>query len=154
MIIKSCANDMQFQFPIIKNKSSLQQNEICAGFIIYNTNEDHILLVQGKTSKKWGPPKGHKESYDTNTIETAIREVYQETGISITADKKFKSIRAGKVKLYIIKLDFNPIINISDTNEINNCEWKNIDNLYYLFNQGKTHNFNSPLRYLLKHKSI
>jgi 8-oxo-dGTP pyrophosphatase MutT (NUDIX family) len=138
----------------IENKIILmnKKKDQCAGFIIYNKTRDKILLVQGKTSKKWGPPKGHQEDFDINSIHTAIREVYQETGILIKSDKKYNSIKAGKVKLYIITLDYDPEININDTNEILKCEWVSIKDLY----KNKIDNdlYNSPLRYLIRNKQM
>jgi 8-oxo-dGTP pyrophosphatase MutT (NUDIX family) len=51
-----------------------------AGFILLSPDYT-VLLVQDASTKKWGFPKGHKESYDVDDISTAKREVQEETGI-------------------------------------------------------------------------
>ncbi len=52
-----------------------------AGLILL-TPDFRVLLVQDAKTQKWGFPKGHREDYDENDVQTAIREVYEETGIS------------------------------------------------------------------------
>ena len=42
------------------------------------------LLLHHKKHDRWMPPGGHQEKHD-NQIETAIREVKEETGIDITS---------------------------------------------------------------------
>ncbi len=55
-----------------------------AGLILL-TPDFRVLLVQDAKTKKWGFPKGHRESYDENDCQTAIREVLEETGIQSSA---------------------------------------------------------------------
>ena len=43
---------------------------------------NHVLLVFGKKSQKWGFPKGHMEMGETEE-ETALRELREETGIRL-----------------------------------------------------------------------
>ena len=74
-----------------------------------------LLLRSAKTSE-WGPPKGHAQSGETE-IETAVREIYEESGIrraSFTpgfrevlqyqVEKKGK-VRAKEVILFLVKLN-------------------------------------------------
>jgi 8-oxo-dGTP pyrophosphatase MutT (NUDIX family) len=42
------------------------------------------LLIHHRKHDKWNPPGGHQEAHE-NPIETAIREVREETGLDITA---------------------------------------------------------------------
>jgi 8-oxo-dGTP pyrophosphatase MutT (NUDIX family) len=51
-----------------------------AGFIIMN-DEGCVLLVKG-TSGKWSFPKGQSEPFDTTYLNTAIRESYEEIGLT------------------------------------------------------------------------
>ncbi|VEU82309.1 bis(5'-nucleosyl)-tetraphosphatase [Acholeplasma hippikon] len=64
--------------------------EISAGAIVYTESEGKILylLAQNKNGGHFGFPKGHVEK-DESIIETAHREVYEETGImfEIVTDK-------------------------------------------------------------------
>ncbi len=51
-----------------------------AGLILL-TPDFRILLVQDAKTKKWGFPKGHREDYESSDLDTAVREVEEETGI-------------------------------------------------------------------------
>jgi|TARA_B100001971_G_C18252888_1_gene579707 dTDP-4-amino-4,6-dideoxygalactose transaminase/8-oxo-dGTP pyrophosphatase MutT (NUDIX family) len=52
-------------------------------FIVTKEEPKRVLLVHHKKFNKWMPPGGHKEFYE-NPIDTAIREVHEETGIEIS----------------------------------------------------------------------
>lgn len=55
-----------------------------AGAFIYDIEGKDILLVQSR-GKLWGPPKGTMEEGETNES-CAIREVKEETGLSVKVD--------------------------------------------------------------------
>jgi 8-oxo-dGTP pyrophosphatase MutT (NUDIX family) len=55
-----------------------------AGFILLSSDLSTTLLVNDTRSHKWGFPKGHREDTDANDLETSVREVREETGL--TAD--------------------------------------------------------------------
>jgi 8-oxo-dGTP pyrophosphatase MutT (NUDIX family) len=61
--------------------------EFSCGAVVYKiqNNSPIFLLVNSRQNKKWGFPKGHIENGE-NEIETAKREIYEETGIE---DVKF-----------------------------------------------------------------
>lgn len=61
-----------------------------AGFILLSPDCTHTLLVNDARSKKWGFPKGHREKYDLNDLDTAIRECEEETGL-VPTDYTIKS---------------------------------------------------------------
>lgn len=52
-----------------------------AGLILI-TPDFRVLLVQDAKTHKWGFPKGHREEIDMDDLQTAIREVKEETGIT------------------------------------------------------------------------
>jgi len=58
------------------------RNKYKAGVFIFDKNLNKILLVQSR-GNLWGSPKGSIESNES-IIECAQREVFEETGISIT----------------------------------------------------------------------
>lgn len=60
--------------------SSLPANYEGAGIQLYNPQRTHTLLVQGLRSGRWGWTKGHREPSDNSWLETAIREVKEESG--------------------------------------------------------------------------
>lgn len=70
---------------------------IMAGACIVK-NKKILLLKQGKTSRHaylWGPPGGHREKNES-LIDTARREVKEETGLDIN----IKGVLEGGVKLH------------------------------------------------------
>lgn len=59
------------------------QTEISAGGIVFNCSQNEtfkFLLLQHGEGGHWAVPKGHQEN-EENLIETAIREIHEETGI-------------------------------------------------------------------------
>ena len=52
-----------------------------AGFILLTTDRQSVLLVHDSRSKKWGFPKGHRETCDNSDVDTAVRECWEETGL-------------------------------------------------------------------------
>lgn len=58
--------------------------EKSCGVILYRNclKEIEFLLVKSKENGHWGFPKGHMEKYETEE-QTAIREVFEETGLSV-----------------------------------------------------------------------
>jgi 8-oxo-dGTP pyrophosphatase MutT (NUDIX family) len=55
-----------------------------AGFVLLSPDRQSVLLVHDTRSGKWGFPKGHRETCDSNDIDTAIRECKEETGLTAT----------------------------------------------------------------------
>jgi 8-oxo-dGTP pyrophosphatase MutT (NUDIX family) len=77
---------------------SKTKNVICAGGIIINDNKEVVIVNQNYDS--WSLPKGHVDPGES-VLETAIREIYEETGI-----KEVKLIKPiGKYGRYRIGLD-------------------------------------------------
>ncbi len=74
-----------------------------AGFILF-TPDFRVLLVQDARTKKWGFPKGHREESDESDIQTAQREMMEETGIPPAAytiyDHPFRIIRGSSSYIF------------------------------------------------------
>ena len=56
--------------------------QFCASAFVINPLDKKILLVKHKKYNKWVQPGGHIE-FDELPEETAIREVYEETGVKV-----------------------------------------------------------------------
>ncbi len=63
-----------------------------AGCIIFNRTFDKVLLVCNGGGYIWSFPKGTQEEMET-LQQTAVREVFEETGIKITNRNFVKSVR-------------------------------------------------------------
>jgi 8-oxo-dGTP pyrophosphatase MutT (NUDIX family) len=83
---------------------------------------NRILLVKGKKGQIWSFPKGHRERSDKTTIDCALRELKEETGISLSKDyiitKKYK---AGEYFIYSVPEEFRTFP--QDTHEIEDANW-------------------------------
>ncbi len=68
-------------------------NEKSCGAIVYRKyhGNTEILLIKHINSGHWSFPKGHVEGDETE-IETAIREIKEETGIDVIIDPTFREI--------------------------------------------------------------
>lgn len=118
-----------------------------AGIIMIVENEDYFetkfLLVQGK-SGIWSFPKG-VSNCNESSMNCAIRELYEETGINIENEmlSEENKCKIGKNLYYILKVreeikDFD----IKDKKEIEKVEWVKFKDL-------KDMNINRDLRNLI-----
>ncbi len=82
------------------------QNEKSCGAIVYRKyhGNTEILLIKHVNSGHWSFPKGHVEGDETE-VETAMREIKEETGIDVIIDPTFREIVS-----YSPKKDTNKIV--------------------------------------------
>lgn len=79
-----------FQEQFYKSRTEAIYHKSC-GIIIYRNNSgitEFLLLLQ-TGSKTWSFPKGHSESGESE-LQTALRETYEETGITAEPDGNFR----------------------------------------------------------------
>lgn len=86
-------NEKEELIKYLAKKYDLCQNfkyENSCGAIVFNNKIKKFLIVK-MFNGNWGFPKGHIEEYETQ-VETAKREVFEETGIeiNIVSDKKYE----------------------------------------------------------------
>jgi bis(5'-nucleosidyl)-tetraphosphatase len=55
---------------------------MAAGVICFSNDgtQNHYLILRSSKHGEWGPPKGHADK-DENEVETALRELYEESGL-------------------------------------------------------------------------
>lgn len=70
----------------LNSKESEMKNEKACGVVILDNKK--VLLVFQQNGF-WGFPKGHVEA-DESEAETAIREVFEETGLWVSVDEKHR----------------------------------------------------------------
>lgn len=65
--------------------------EKSCGAIVYRRSRDQIelLLIQNRYGGHWSFPKGHMEGEETE-VQTALREVKEETGLDIQLEDGFR----------------------------------------------------------------
>jgi ADP-ribose pyrophosphatase len=131
--------------------------EYSYGAVIYKTENGIpvFLLVKSKRSGKWGFPKGHIE-YGESELETAKREIFEETGIENVkfvdgfkiediyiidgTQPQTKGRIAEKHSVYFLAEALSDSVNY-DENEIAELKWadfKETQNLLFFHNQKKT----------------
>ena len=109
-------------------------HEKSGGAIVYRKyhGNTEILLIKHINSGHWSFPKGHVEGNETE-IETAKREILEETGIEVNLDPTFREIVSysprkdtQKIVVYFIakakNTDFVP-----QEDEISEIKWVEID---------------------------
>ena len=104
----------------------MRQNK--AGFLIKSLTDDKYLLVKNKESNKWGPPKGHTIKYE-KLYDTAVRELYEETGIKLEKKIDIAYINISGVRLFLALTTEDLIPNIIDNKEIIECQWISVTKL-------------------------
>lgn len=108
-------------------------NEKSCGALVYRKyhGNTEILLIKHINSGHWSFPKGHVENDETE-VETAVREIKEETGIDVIIDQSFREIvtysprrDTHKEVVYFIakakNTDFTP-----QTDEIADIKWVEI----------------------------
>ena len=73
----------------------MSRREKSCGCVIINA-EGKVLLVYETTANFWGFPKGHVEIGETE-VETAKREVYEETGLEVDVLEKCRYVTKYKI---------------------------------------------------------
>lgn len=96
------------------------------GSIIIN-NEGEVLLVHGRLSKKWSFPKGHCKRGETD-LETAQRELYEETGLKLnTKYSSYHKLKGGSY--FVFAVTGRPLATCNDNREIDQVAWFSINNI-------------------------
>jgi len=93
--------------------------------VIAISKKNRILLVKGRERNKWSFPKGHYEGREKE-LECALRECYEETGISLENINynHYKKLSSGSYYIYTNMDEVEPTIR--DDNEICDVAWVSI----------------------------
>jgi len=115
--------------------------------IIAISKNDRILLVKGRERNKWSFPKGHIKPHETSH-NCAVRECYEETGISLENRDydDHRRLSSGSYYIYRNLEEDEPII--QDNNEIIDASWISIPGMMNL------HTNVDVSKFLMVYKSI
>ena len=81
----------------------MKKEKSCGAIVFYLGKErEEILLIKHANSGHWSFPKGHVEAGETE-VETATREIKEETGVTAHIDTRFREVVTYSPKKDVIK---------------------------------------------------
>lgn len=81
----------------------MKKEKSCGAIVFYlKDNKEQILLIKHANSGHWSFPKGHVEAKETE-VETALREIREETGINVSIDTRFREVVTYSPKKDVLK---------------------------------------------------
>ena len=116
----------------------------CGAIVIRNNNNIIETLIIRMLGGHWSYPKGHVEPNETE-IETAIREIKEETNLDVTIDTRFREITTYSPKpevlkdvIYFIGIAKHSNVQIQET-ELLEAKWVSLDKAleYVTFEEDK-----------------
>ena len=109
-----------------------------SGGLLYDNLKDSILIIQSR-GNLWGIPKGTLEEGESY-MDGSIREIYEETGLTINKDQMQQSIQVDDTCLYYFipfaecNVDIQTHIKYNDANSIG---WVKLKCLKEMIKQNK-----------------
>jgi 8-oxo-dGTP pyrophosphatase MutT (NUDIX family) len=107
-----------------------------AGLILLSSDLTSTLLVRDARTGKWGFPKGHREETDASDYACAVRECFEETGLTAedyaVHDEVFKISKGGQAYLFryaVMKSDGRRL-RAGPAYEIGGLEWVPLQTLF------------------------
>ncbi len=109
------------------------KNEKSCGAVVFRKNgyDTQILLIKHLNGGHWAFPKGHVEAGETEE-ETAIREIMEETGISVTIDSSYRKVVTYSPRRDVIKdvvyfvAETDCKETVAQASEISQIKWVNM----------------------------
>jgi len=81
----------------------MKREKSCGAIVFYlKENKEQVLLIKHSNSGHWSFPKGHVEAGETE-VETAVREIFEETGVKANLDTRFREVVTYSPKKDVIK---------------------------------------------------
>ena len=81
----------------------MKKEKSCGAVVFRQESDKHkVLLIKHINGGHWSFPKGHVEKDETEE-ETATREIFEETGLTVHIDTKFRCVTTYCPKKDVIK---------------------------------------------------
>jgi 8-oxo-dGTP pyrophosphatase MutT (NUDIX family) len=129
----TCTRDVvEFPSPFASYSTDKIYGTICV------SPQDRILLVLGRLSMLWSLPKGHRK-YQESSFQCALRELYEETGITIDqtqlnfSELPYKRLKIGRYYLLEFPDEVQP--RPRDEKEIVSAQWFTSSEIYDLIHK-------------------
>lgn len=111
-----------------------------AGVFMYDPEEKSVLLVQSR-GYLWGLPKGtFEDDVDNNMVDCAIRELKEETGLTVRAEEFRKVIKVKNRATYFYTERKSCPVSIQESetdNDANGITWIKVECLENCINNGQ-----------------
>ena len=111
----------------------MKKEKSCGAIVFYLKGEiEQILLIKHANSGHWSFPKGHVEAGETD-VETAVREIKEETGVDALIDTRFREVVTYSPKKDVLKdvVYFFATTNDYETSnqeeEVSDIRWMDMD---------------------------
>ena len=121
----------------------MKKEKSCGAIVFYlKEDKEQILLIKHSNSGHWSFPKGHVEAGETE-VETAVREIMEETGVNADIDTRFRTVVTYSPKKDVIKdvVYFFATTDNYDTRnqeeEVSEVRWVDIDKAPEVTNEEK-----------------
>ena len=109
-----------------KKEKKLEKGRGGSAVVVVNDKGQLLMGRQVKDDFRWSFPGGHLEDGESHK-DAAIRELEEETGVSISKDTLTKLQEDGKDKVYLARLDHTPAFH--STEELTDVGFYDIDDL-------------------------
>ncbi len=137
----------------------MKKEKSCGALVFYlKENKEQILLIKHSNSGHWSFPKGHVEAGETE-VETAVREIKEETGVDANIDTRFREVVTYSPKKDVIK-DVIYFFATADNyyterqeEEVSEVMWVDINKaIKYVSYKNDKQLVNKAIRFYKKHK--
>ncbi len=135
------------------------KHEKSCGALVYrldNRQNPQLLLIKHRYGGHWSFPKGHVEGEETE-VETALREVREETGLSITLREGFRECveyypkpNVKKLVVYFLGYAQDDRVHRQEE-EVSETRWLNLDEAFHAVTFKNDKNLISRAKTFLTH---
>ena len=139
----------------------MRTEKSCGAVVFRNKNDNiQVLLIRHLNGGHWAFPKGHVEKGETEE-QTALREILEETGLSVELDNRYRQVVSYSPKkdvvkdvVYFVATASSDAATVAQEEEISQIVWVDMHNAadYVSFDNDKKVLLGAIEHYLNTHK--